>query len=93
MPNSTDVAALRQALLDAYAAHASVLKQPAPSDYIDSIRGGQITINSFAYVSSPRQVYATRSDLYFSLLGILAERGIPLSTPTDIHLVRDTPPE
>jgi small-conductance mechanosensitive channel len=76
-------------LLDAYTAHTNVLKQPAPTVYIDSIAGGQITINSFAYVASPRQVYATRSDLYFSLLQILAERNIPLSTPTDIHITRD----
>lgn len=89
VPPSTDVGNLRQALLDAYTAHTSVLKQPAPTVYIDSIVGGQITINSFAYVASPRQVYATRSDLYFSLLQILAERNIPLSTPTDIHITRD----
>jgi len=93
VPTSTDVAGLKQALLDAYGAHQAVLAQPAPSVFIDSIAGGQITFNSFAYVASPRQVYGTRSDLYFSLLQILAERGIPLSTPTDIHLVRDTPPE
>ncbi|HEL4234431.1 TPA: DUF3772 domain-containing protein [Stenotrophomonas maltophilia] len=89
VPTSTDVGNLRQALLDAYTAHTNVLKQPAPTVYIDSIAGGQITINSFAYVASPRQVYATRSDLYFSLLQILAERNIPLSTPTDIHITRD----
>ena len=89
VPTSTDVANLRQALLDAYGAHDSVLQQPAPAVYIDSIAGGQITINSFAYVASPRQVYGTRSDLYFSLLQILAERDIPLSTPTDIHITRD----
>ncbi|MDW7599237.1 mechanosensitive ion channel, partial [Stenotrophomonas maltophilia] len=89
VPPSTDVGNLRQALLDAYTAHTNVLKQPAPTVYIDSIGGGQITINSFAYVASPRQVYATRSDLYFSLLQILAERNIPLSTPTDIHITRD----
>jgi len=91
VPASTDVAGLRQALLDAYGAHSTVLQQPAPSVYIDSIAGGQITINSFAYVASPRQVYGTRSDLYFSLLQILAERNIPLSTPTDIHITRDPP--
>jgi len=93
VPTSTDVAGLKQALLDAYGAHQAVLQQPAPSVFIDSIGGGQITFNSFAYVASPRQVYGTRSDLYFSLLQILAERDIPLSTPTDIHLVRDTHPE
>lgn len=91
VPASTDVAGLRQALLDAYGAHNTVLQQPAPAVYIDGIAGGQITINSFAYVASPRQVYGTRSDLYFSLLQILSERNIPLSTPTDIHITRDPP--
>ena len=93
VPLSTDVLALRQLLLDNYAAHPAVLQDPAPSVFIDTIAGGQITVNSFAYVASPRQVYGTRSDLYFSLLPALAERNIPLATPTDIHLVRDPPPQ
>lgn len=89
LPLNADVAAVKQVLLDAYTAHSSVLSDPAPSVFIDSISGGQVAINSFAYVSSPRQVYGTRSDLFFSLLQELAARGIALSSPTDIHLVRD----
>lgn len=89
VPLSTDVVALRQLLLDNYAAHPAVLEDPEPSVFIDTIAGGQITVNSFAYVASPRQVYGTRSDLYFSLLPALAAHDIPLSTPTDVHLVRD----
>jgi len=89
VPLSTDVVALRQLLLDNYAAHPAVLQDPAPSVFIDTIAGGSITVNSFAYVSSPRQAYGTRSDLYFTLLPALAERNIPLSSPTDVHLVKD----
>lgn len=89
VPLNTDVAAVRQVLLDAYAAHPAVLADPAPSVFIDSIGSGQVSINSFAYVPSPRQVYGARSDLFFSLLQDLAARGIALSAPTDIHLVRD----
>ncbi|MEN5426587.1 DUF3772 domain-containing protein [Stenotrophomonas pennii] len=89
LPLNADVAAVKQVLLDAYTAHSSVLSDPAPSVFIDSISGGQVAINSFAYVSSPRQVYGTRSDLFFSLLQELAAKGIALSSPTDIHLVRD----
>jgi len=89
LPLNADVAAVKQVLLDAYTAHSSVLSDPAPSVFIDSIAGGQVAINSFAYVSSPRQVYGARSDLFFSLLQELASRGIALSAPTDIHLVRD----
>ncbi|MBA8682275.1 DUF3772 domain-containing protein [Stenotrophomonas tumulicola] len=87
VPLNTDVAAVKQVLLDAYAGHASVLQDPAPSVYIDSISGGQVAINSFAYTSSPRSTYGTRSDLFFSVLQELAGKGIALSAPTDIHLV------
>lgn len=89
LPLNADVAAVKQVLLDSYDAHSSVLSDPAPSVFIDSISGGQVAINSFAYVPSPRQVYGTRSDLFFTLLQELAARDIALSAPTDIHLVRD----
>lgn len=89
VPLSTDVVALRQILLDTYAEHVAVLAEPAPSVFIDSIANGQIAINSFAYTSGPRAVYGVRSDLYFTLLQRFAAAGIPLASPTDIHLVRD----
>ncbi len=89
VPLNTDVAALRQILLDAYTDHPGVLSDPAPSVFIDSIANGQIAINSFAYVSGPRAVYGARSELYFTVLQKFAEAGIALSSPTDIHLVRD----
>ena len=89
VPLNTDVAAVKQVLLDAYAGHASVLEEPAPSVFIDSISGGQVAINSFAYTSSPRSTYGTRSDLFFSVLQELAGKGIALSAPTDIHLIRE----
>ena len=89
VPLSTDVAAVRTILLDSYAAHVAVLAEPAPSVFIDSIANGQVAINSFAYVSGPRAVYGVRSDLYFTMLQTFATAGIALSSPTDIHLVRD----
>ena len=89
VPLSTDVAAVRTILLDSYAAHVAVLAEPAPSVFIDSIANGQVAINSFAYVSGPRAVYGVRSDLYFTMLQTFAAAGIALSSPTDIHLVRE----
>ncbi|MEG2804046.1 DUF3772 domain-containing protein [Stenotrophomonas sp.] len=95
VPLSTDVAAVRQILLDCYSEHVGVLADPAPSVFIDSIANGQVAINSFGYVSGPRAVYGVRSDLYFAMLQKFAAAGIALSSPTDIHLVRDptAPPE
>jgi potassium efflux system protein len=87
VPLSTDVGLLRSAMLAVYTAHDAVLKDPESSVFIDSIDSGQIMINSFAYVSSPRNVYGVKSDLLFALLAKLHELDIPLATPTDIHLV------
>ncbi|ARU03293.1 Ion channel protein [Comamonas serinivorans] len=89
VPLSTDVQQLKTLLLELYGAHEAVLDAPAPSVYIDAIGDGLITINSFAHVNSPRSVYATRSDLLFSVLERLQQAGIPLSTPTDIHVILD----
>ena len=87
VPLSTDVGKLRRLLLDIYGENAAVLDVPAPSVFIDSISGGQVAINSFAYVSSARSVYGTRSELLFALLQQAAANDIALVTPTDIHLV------
>ena len=91
VPLSTDVVALREAMLQAYAAHPQVLESPAPVVYIDGIESGQIVINSYCHVPSPRNAYAARSELLFDLLPRLAALGIALSSPTDIHLVTPDP--
>lgn len=92
VPLGTDVGKLRQLLLDIYQANTTVLDEPAPSVFIDSISGGQVAINSFAYVPTARSVYGTRSELLFELLQQAAANDIALVTPTDIHLVRDPEP-
>lgn len=86
---STDVGKLRALLLDLYAAHPGVLDDPAPSVFIDSIANGHVTLNSFAYVASPRLTYGTRSELFFALLQRLAEEGIALESPQEVKLLRD----
>lgn len=94
VPLGTDVGQVRQLLLDIFAGNEKVLAEPAPSVFIDSIGGGLVALNCFAYVSSPRSVYGARSEVLFELLRQLAAHGIPLSTPTDVRLVRGAvPPE
>ena len=87
VPLGTDMAHVRELLLKLYAQHPKVLPTPAPSVFIDSIANGQANFNSFLYVGSPRDAYGVRSDLFFALLGRLAEEGIALSSPQDIRLV------
>ncbi|MCW0457377.1 hypothetical protein NB712_002473 [Xanthomonas sacchari] len=84
----TDVVKLRALLLELYAAHPGVLDDPAPSVFIDSIANGHVTLNSFAYVASPRLTYGTRSELFFALLQRLAEEGIALESPQEVKLLR-----
>lgn len=91
VPLSTDLEQLKTLMLDAFNSHDSVLDSPEPSFYVDSLNGSVINISSFAYVSSPRNVYGVRSDLLFTILTGAAAAGIALSSATDIHLVRDTP--
>ncbi len=85
----TDVVKLRAILLELYASHPGVLDDPAPSVFIDSIANGHVTLNSFAYVASPRLTYGTRSELFFALLQRLAEEGIALESPQEVKLLRD----
>ncbi|MCC4593478.1 DUF3772 domain-containing protein [Xanthomonas campestris pv. cannae] len=87
----TDVVKLRALLLELYAAHPGVLDDPAPSVFIDSIANGHVTLNSFAYVASPRLTYGTRSELFFALLQRLAEEGIALESPQEVRLLRKEP--
>ncbi|XQA62331.1 DUF3772 domain-containing protein [Xanthomonas sacchari] len=84
----TDVVKLRAILLELYASHPGVLDDPAPSVFIDSIANGHVTLNSFAYVASPRLTYGTRSELFFALLQRLAEEGIALESPQEVKLLR-----
>ncbi|MGV8959938.1 MAG: DUF3772 domain-containing protein [Stenotrophomonas sp.] len=92
VPLSTDVGLLRQTLLELFRENPAVLEEPSPTVYIDSISGGQVTINSYAHVSSPRSVYAARSELLFALLQRLAELDITLVNTTDIRLVGEASP-
>ncbi|WDS36257.1 DUF3772 domain-containing protein [Pseudoxanthomonas sp.] len=87
VPLGTDVARVRELLLALYAAHEGVLTDPAPSVYIDSIANGMVAINSYAYVQSPRLVYATRSELFFRLLTALDDQHIALATPQDVRII------
>ncbi len=76
-----DVAAVRGAILETFAAHEAVLAEPAPSVFIDGIDEGKVTFKSFAFVGGPRQVYGTRSAVLFTLLERLRAENIRLTAP------------
>ena len=91
VPLNTDIVKLKATLLGIYHDHEGVLDTPAPAMYVDSINGSVVNITSFGHVSTPRNVYSTRSDLLFELLKRCAEQGIPLVSATDIHIIQDKP--
>ncbi|MCC4603320.1 DUF3772 domain-containing protein [Xanthomonas campestris pv. parthenii] len=88
VPLDADAAKVRDMLLTLFAEHAKVLAEPAPSVFIDSLAGGHINFNSFAYVSSPRDSYGVRSELFFALLQRMDGAGIALQSPQEIRFSR-----
>jgi small-conductance mechanosensitive channel len=80
VPMGTDVGQVRDMVMALYDALPSVIDEPKPTLFIDSIADGRVNFNGFAFVGSPRLVYSTRSDLLFRLLQELPEVGIELGT-------------
>ena len=67
-----------------------VLEEPPPAVYIDSLAAaGSINFKCFFYVPSPRDVYATRSALYYAILDAFQAEKIAFmgaGGPTDVVL-------
>jgi small-conductance mechanosensitive channel len=80
VPLGSDVEQVRQMVMAIYEAQPAVVNDPKPSLFIDTIADGRINFNGFAFVNSPRAVYATRSDIWFRLLSELPAAGIELGT-------------
>ncbi|WP_260288096.1 MULTISPECIES: DUF3772 domain-containing protein [unclassified Xanthomonas] len=88
VPLDANVAKVRDMLLGLFAEHIKVLADPAPAVFIDSLAGGHVNFNSFAYVRSPRDSYGVRSELFFALLQAMENAGIDLQSPQEIRFSR-----
>jgi small-conductance mechanosensitive channel len=80
VPLGTDVAQVKAMLQAMFRDAPAILDDPDSKIFVDSIADGRVYINAFAYVRSPRDVYPTRSDLFFQLLQQMPEAGIELGT-------------
>jgi small-conductance mechanosensitive channel len=88
VPLGSDVEQVRSIVMAIYAAQSAVLDDPKPSLFIDKIADGRVNFNGFAFVSSPRLVYGTRSEIWFNLLSQLPAAGIELgSTPQQVQWI------
>ena len=92
VPLGTDVGQVKDMLNTMFDEAPAVLGDPAPVIFIDSIADGRVNLNMFAYVSSPRSVYPTRSEILFKLLQRMPEAGIELgTTPQQVQWIGATP--
>lgn len=88
----TDIGQVREMVLRMFAETPAVLDEPAPNFFVDSIADGRVNLMCFAYVRSPREVYAARSQILFELLEKLPAAGIELGTAPQRFEVVGTPP-
>ncbi|GLQ96620.1 DUF3772 domain-containing protein [Dyella mobilis] len=91
MPLGTDAAKMREIMLGALNDNESTLETPAPYVRLDDVTGSAMTFSGVAYVRSPRDASAVKSDLLFDLLARLEKAQLPLSTPQSM-IVRNLGP-
>jgi small-conductance mechanosensitive channel len=54
-----------------------ILADPEPKVYIDSLTsGGAVNFNCYFYVDSPRNVYKTKSAMYFDILALFMKENV-----------------
>jgi small-conductance mechanosensitive channel len=81
LPLDIDPELVRNLLLEAYGENESILDKPAPSVRFSQLTPDGITLTITGYVSSPRIVSTTKSDLLFEILKRLSAAGIALASP------------
>jgi small-conductance mechanosensitive channel len=75
--NPADAGKASALIIATAAAKANVLSDPAPAVYIDSLSdGGAVNFVAYIYVASPRDVYRTRSQIYFDILEAFQTNGV-----------------
>jgi len=90
MPLDTDASKAREIILDVLNAHPSTLTTPAPVVRLDNLDAGTMTFDCTAYVNSPRDVSAVKSDLLFETLDRLRDAKLPMTSPQSM-VVRTLP--
>ncbi|MBK5142263.1 mechanosensitive ion channel family protein [Budviciaceae bacterium BWR-B9] len=91
-PLDIDPEQVRGILLEAYVAHEAIQDTPAPSVSFSQLTPDGITLSVTGYVSSPRVVSRTKSDLLFDILKRLRAANVKLSSPQSL-VVQNLPPE
>ncbi|MHC8394912.1 DUF3772 domain-containing protein [Pseudomonas sp. LB3P93] len=80
-PLDIDPEQVQNLLYSTYAEHETILDKPAPFVRFSKLTPDGITLTVTGYVSSPRIVGTTKSDLLFEILKRLGAAGIELAKP------------
>lgn len=80
-PLDIDPEQVKTLLYSAYCEHETILDKPAPVVRFSNLSPEGITLTITGYVSSPRIVSTTKSDLLFEILKRLSAAGIELAKP------------
>lgn len=80
-PLDIDPEQVKNLLYDTYCEHETILDKPAPVVRFSKLTPEGITLTITGYVSSPRIVSVTKSDLLFEILKRLGAAGIALAKP------------
>lgn len=80
----------RELILEVLNKHPGTLAIPEPYVRLDNLDGGTMTFDCIAYVDSPRNVGAVKSDLLFETLDRLREAKLPMTSPQSM-VVRTLP--
>jgi potassium efflux system protein len=88
VPIGADADRVRRIVLDAFAAEADILQDPAPAVFVDGLTDGRILFNCFAHVPTARAAYGARSNVFMMLLSRFREEGVEIGTvPQKLELV------
>lgn len=82
--DAADPGVVRDLILQRLRGHPKVRKEPAPAVYLTNVADGALEFTAFAYVDSPRLVYAARSELLFQIVPDLRSRGVALASSTPV---------
>jgi small-conductance mechanosensitive channel len=83
-PLDIDPEQVKDLLYDTYQEHETILDKPAPFVRFSKLTPDGITLTVTGYVSSPRIVGITKSDLLFEILKRLGAAGIELAKPAPV---------
>ena len=84
MNNAVSPSAARDLVLARLRAHPTVLAEPGPAVYFTDAKNGVLELTALAYVPSPRQAFAAKSELLFEIVEDLQTQGMALSSTNPV---------